>query len=54
MGKNGIAIVKDLWASDLRKYGQKEQRKVYADANLENLNYLYKFPSRRVSDLLSY
>jgi hypothetical protein len=49
MGKNGIAIVEDLWASNSGRYGHKEQRKVYADANLTGLNYLYKFPSRKVS-----
>ena len=49
IGKNGIGIVEDLWKSDLRKYSQKEQRKAHADANLDGLNYLYKFPGRLVS-----
>ena len=49
IGKNGVGAVEDLWESDPRKYSHKEQRKVYAAANLEGLNYLYEFPARLVS-----
>jgi len=49
IGKNGIAVVEDLWGSNVIKYGRDEQRKKYAKKYLTGLNYLYTFLCRVVS-----
>jgi len=49
IGKAGIAVVKDLWKSDKKKYSSKEQRMDYVKDALDGLTYLYKYPSQLVS-----
>jgi len=49
IGKNGVAVVEDLWGSNVIKYGGDEQRKKYAKKYLTGLNYLYAFPCQVVS-----